>query len=52
MNSNIKILFTFTAAAILALFYIVDIYVIEVVFSKDNIAMFFVLLVVSTTIMA
>ncbi len=51
-NIDKKVFSKILVAYYLSLFYIFDIYVLELVFHKENILMFFVLLIISTIIMA
>lgn len=51
-NINDKVFFTILSACFFCLFYILDIFVLELVFLDQNILMFFALLTISTVIMA
>ncbi len=51
-NINDKVFFTIIIAGHLCLFYILDIFVLKLIFHDQNVIMFFVLVAISTSIMA
>ena len=51
-NINDKVFFTIIGAGFLCLFYILDIFALKLIFHDQNVVMFFVLVTISTSIMA